>query len=515
MANVTIKDNHHLRIARVLTEGRSHHLDVVLFLPAELGLTTKLMSEEALYHRVFQIKRTYFSERHRLPLVMSRLAGARLDVNQFRLGLSLYAHQYVTALEEANRSLLEQARQLRRRSRRLKRRPEEEQTAQAHEELEEARQELAAQLKDTVMLSRGILRRMRRQSHDEGKLRDHFVNIDNYLSWQTEQQLLALVAQLPNEGELGASREALLSLCQEENAYREELLYNSPAVVDDPARISNRMRLLRLLIEHPVTLKQRQQALGGIEQRMVKAAATALVMVIVTLGLVRARQLLGDLTAMFVLALALIYALREVFKDDLRSTLWRWLRRGRPRWRRLYKDPSSQIPVGRQLEWFDYRSLDSLDAELRRFRGGGTEWRGETILHYRSRSKMSPTRFLSGYDRTRENLTLDLSPITQLIVSANHHVYGLDGKGRVSHEIVERNHMMQLVVRDRESDEPAVLQRWKVVVSRSGIMNLQLAEEKTPEKEEEARRESKEKSEEARKKRQEAGEDAAAPSGSK
>lgn len=509
MANVTIKDNSHLRIARVLTEGRSHHLDVVLFLPAELGLTTQLMSEESFYHRVIQIKRTYYSERHRLPLVMSRLAGARLDVDQFRLSLSLYAHQYVMALEEANRSLLGQARQLRKRSRRLMRRPEEEQTAQAHEELEEARQELAAQLKDTVMLSRGILRRMRRQTHDERTLRDHFVNIDNYLSWQTEQQLLAIAAQLPGEGELGASREELITLCREENAYREELRYNPPSVVDDPARISNRMRLLRLLIEHPVTLKQRQQTLGGIEQRVVKAAATALVMVVVTLGLVRARQMLGDLTAMFVLALALIYAMREVFKDDLRSTLWRWLRRGRPRWRRLYKDPNSQTPVGRQLEWFDYRSFDSLDAELRQLRGGGTEWRGETVLHYRSRSKMSPTRFLSGYDRTRENLTLDLSPIIQLMVSANQHVYGLDGKGRISHEVVERNHMMQLVIRDRESDGPAVLQRWKVVVSRSGIMRLQLAEEKEKKKEEEGSKASKEE----RKEEQESRENAAARSG--
>lgn len=483
MANVTIKDNHHLRIARVLTEGRSHHLDVLLFLPAELGLTTKLMPEEAFYHRVFQTKRTYYSERHRLPLVMSRLAGARLDIDQFRLGLSLYAHQYVMALEEANRTLLEQARRLRKRTRRLARKPEEEQTAQAHKALDEARQELVVQLKDTVTLSRGILRRMRRQTHDKATLRDHFVNIDNYLSWQTEQLLLGVVVQLPNEGELGASREALLTLCREENAYREALRYNPPSVVDDPARISNRMRLLRLLIEHPVTLKQRQQTLGGIEQRVVKAAATALVMVVVTLGLVRARQLLGDLTAMFVLALALIYALREVFKDDLRSTLWRWLRRGRPRWRRLYQDPSSQTPVGKQLEWFDYRNLSSLDAELRRLRGMSTEWRGETVVHYRSRSKMSPTRFLSGYDRTRENLTMDLSPIIQLMVSANQHVYGLDGKGRVSHEVVERNHMMQLVIRDREGDEPAVLQRWKVVMSRSGIMSLQLAEEKNAKKE--------------------------------
>ncbi|WP_027967252.1 hypothetical protein [Halomonas halocynthiae] len=477
MINVTIKDNYHLRISRVLQEGRSHHLDVVLFLPVELGLTTNLMTEEAFYHRAFQIKRTYYSERHRLPLVMSRLAGARLDVDQFRLGLSLYAHQYVLALEEASRSLLEQARALRKRVRRLARKPEEERTSEAQQAIEDARAALASQLKDTIMLSRGILRRMRRQRHEEGALRDHFVNIDNYLSWQTEQRLLAVAAQLPDDGALGAERSALLALCHSENVYREELRYNPPAVVDDPARISNRMRLLRLLIEQPVTLKQQQQTLGGVEQRMVKAVATAMVMVVVTLGLMRARELLGDVTAMFVSALALMYALREVFKDDLRSTMWRWLRRGRPRWRRHYRDPNSKTPVGRQLEWFDYRGVDALDAELRRMRGGGAEWRGETVLHYRSRSKMSPTRFLSGYDKTRENLTLDLSPIIKLMVGANQRVYGVDSKERITQELVERNHMVQLVVRDRESDGSCVIQRWKVVVNRSGIMDLQLADE--------------------------------------
>ena len=60
----------------------------------------------------------------------------------------------------------------------------------------------------------------------------------------------------------------------------------------------------------------------------VKALAAGLVMVVVSVLMFEARSVLGDLTLRFFLALAVMYAAREVFKEDLRDTLWRWLRRG-------------------------------------------------------------------------------------------------------------------------------------------------------------------------------------------
>ncbi|APE31616.1 hypothetical protein BOX17_12035 [Halomonas aestuarii] len=477
------RDSLHLKISRVLREESSHRLDVYLFVPAEFGLNAHVLSEEAFYHRAIHVKRTYYSDRHRLPLVMSRLAGKRLDADQYRLGLSLYAYQYVVALERSTQALLEQARLARKTEKRGDDRAEtpEEPPGEGRPEDEKAPAVgLRDQLEETIDLSRGILRRLRRQEPSDEGLHRYYANIDNYLSWFTEQRLLELIAHLPRGNDYRQIRTRLLGICREEDEHRRSREYNSERVTRDPTRMSNKMRLLRRLIEHPVTLKQRTQELGGGEEKAVKGLATAVVMVFVSLGLLEARAVLGDITALFVLSLAVLYALREVFKDDLRITLWRWLRRGRPKWRRQYLDAHSNAVLGRQLEWFDYQRYSGLDEQIRRVRKRHMAQREEVVLHYRSSSRMSPTRFLSGYDRTRETLTLDLSPLARLMDKGSHHVYRLEEKGQVVREPVEKRHLINLVIREVEGDGTPLLQRWKIVMSRSKIVDVELVHEEPP-----------------------------------
>lgn len=469
MITVERKDSFHLKISRVLQEETSHQLDLYLFVPGELGLNTYVISEEAFYHRAIHVKRTYYSDRNQLPLVLNRLVErGKLDSSQYRLNLSLYAYQYVVALEGATQALLDTARALRKAEKRG-----EEGAPRPQASDEEA--SLEPRLEEFAELVRSFLKRLRRQRPGDESLYRYYANIDNYLSWFTEQSLLALVAHLPRGGDYRETRERLLELCREEVAHREEQEYNSAQVTRDPTRMSNKMRLLRRLIEYPVTLKQRNQELGGGEEKAVKALATAVVMVFVSLGLLEAREVLGDITALLVLTMAVLYALREVFKDDLRNTLWRWLRKGRPKWRRQYLDPDRSSPVGRQLEWFDYKRFTKLDEDVKRVRKRNVAQREEVVLHYRSRSRMSPTRFLSGYEHTRETLTLDLSLIGRLMDKGNHHVYRLKD-GQVSRESVEKRHQINLVIREEEGGRP-ILQRWKVVMNRSKIVDLELVHE--------------------------------------
>jgi hypothetical protein len=494
------QDSFHLKVSRALQEETSHRLDLFLFVPGELGLSTHVISEEEFYHAAIHVKRTYYSDRHHLPLVLSRLAErGKLDAGQYRLSLSLYAYQYVVALERSTRTLLEAAREARRAEKqgsekangrgsgkgggsqgagKEKERENGEATprggkhAAGSDSAEGEPPTLEARLEELAELATGILRRLRRQQPAEESLHRYYATIDNYLSWFTEQRLLALVAHLPRGGRCREVRARLLAICRDEADYRKAREYNSERVIRDPTRMSNKMRLLRRLIEYPVTLKQRNQELGGGEQKAVKAFATAVVMVFVSLGLLEARDTLADITALFVLAMAVIYALREVFKDDLRNTLWRLLRKGRPKWRRQYLDPTRNTPVGRQLEWFDYKRFVKLDEEIRRVRKRNVAQREEVVLHYRSSSRMSPTRFMSGYDHTRETLTLDLSVLARLMDKGSHHVYRLED-GEVVREAVEKRHLINLVLREAQGDRPPILQRWKIVMSRSRIVDVE------------------------------------------
>lgn len=471
MISVERQDSFHLKISRVLQEETAHRLDFFLFVPGELGLTGQVIAEEAFYHAAIQVKRTYFSDRYRLPLVLSRLAErGRLDPEHYRLSLSLYAYQYVVAMERSTQPLREAAREARRAEKADNAGREGERKGTGRDGDEAA--SLASRLQEHADLAVGILRRLRRQEPAEESLRRHYATVDNYLSWFTEQRLLALVASLPR-GRLREVRQRLLAICRAEGEYREAREYNSARVTRDPTRMSNKMRLLRRLIEYPVTLKQRTQELGGAEQKAVKGLATAVVMVFVSLGLLEARNVLADITALLVLAMALLYALREVFKDDLRNTLWRLLRKGRPKWRRQYLDPTRNVTVGRQLEWFDYKRFSRLDEEIKRVRKRNVAQREEVVLHYRSSSRMSPTRFLSGYDHTRETLSLDLSPIARLMDKGSHRVYRLEEDDQVVREEVEKRHLLNLVIREVQGERPPTLQRWKIVMSRSRIVDLE------------------------------------------
>lgn len=497
MITVERKDSFHLKISRVLQERTSHRMDLFLFVPGELGLNERVISEDAFYYSAVHVRRTYYSSKHHLPLVLSRLASrGLLSSEQYRLSLSLYAYQYVVALEQTTQNLRDTARRVKKRD--SKERDEEakgkegkegkEANAPAGEEKEGAEEAteagLEGKLEELCELAQSILRRLRRNRPSDSGLYQYYANIDNYLSWFTEQRLLALVAQLPRGRHYLPIRKRLLLICESESQHREEEEYNSLRVTQDPTRMSNKMRLLRRLIEYPVTLKQQNLELGGGEQKAVKAFATGLLMIFVSLGLLQLRDILGNITALFVLAMALLYGLREVFKDELRNTLWRLLRRGRPKWRRQYVDANSNAMVGRQLEWFDYKRFSKLDEEIKRVRKRNVAQREEVVLHYRSSSRMSPTRFLSGYEKTRETITLDLALLTRLMDKGSHHVYRLQD-GQVTRESVEKRYLLNLVIREEVPHAEPLLQRWKIVVSRSRIVDVIQVHEEGGEIEEE------------------------------
>ncbi|WP_249979090.1 hypothetical protein [Vreelandella olivaria] len=472
MINVERKNSFQLRLSRRLKEETSHTLDVYLFVPGELGLSTHVISEEAFYHGSMHVSRTYYSDEYHLPLVHSRLASRnQLGSDSYRLSLSLYAYQYVIALERTTQAMLARARKLR--HARSDERGEK-------NDFQEGEKALYEQLHEMSDLSDGILKRLRRNPPGDERMYKYFANIDNYLSWFTEQQLLSLVAHMPRGGEFSDIKRRFITICHREEEYRREQEYNAQRVMEDPTRMSNKMRLLRRLIEYPITLKQSAIELGSGEQKAVKALATAVVMAFVSLGVLYLRDVIGGITALFVLAMALLYAMREVFKDDLRNTLWRWLRRGRPKWRRQYIDPTRNKLVGRQLEWFDYKRYAALDDDIRQMRRRTVAQREEVVVHYRSSSRMSPTRFLSGYEHTRETLHIDLSMLTRLMSKEKHSIYRLKD-GQAVRENVERRHLLNLVIRETGSEDASYLARWKVVVSRSGIVDVEKVAESTPE----------------------------------
>lgn len=449
MIQLERNDEQTLILTRELGEAAEHRLDLYLFIPGELNVDSQIIPEQEFYLQGIYVKRTYSSKAQLAPLVQSRLISRGASQSdradpKYRLSLSLYAYQYVSALEGATRGLLGNS--------------------------EVAREEIG----ELLELIGTILKRLRRNVPKDSSLSRYHVNIDNYLSWQTEQQLLMLAAKLPFLEDQLDLRDLLINVARRESKYREEREYNSQSIRDDSTRMSNKMRLLRRLIEHPITFKRKSQELGTGEQRWLKAIIAAVAMTVVSSLLFESRVLLGDITAIFLIVAALLYGVREFFRDDIRQKIWLWLRKGRPKWKHTYMDVNTQRHTGRSLEWIDYTSFAELPEEIRKARKGSAAQRGEIIIHYRNDSKMAPTRFLSGYAETRETVVLDLDLIMRVMNPSSHSVYRLDNQ-EVIEENVEKRYVLNLVVRDVEGDGNVILQRWRVIINHNRIIDIELS----------------------------------------
>ena len=164
--------------------------------------------------------------------------------------------------------------------------------------------------------------------------------------------------------------------------------------------------------------------------------------------------------------------MREVFKDDLRDVMWRWIRKGQPKWRKRYFDPTTNSYVGRKLEWLDYMTFVELDSEIQKLRKHRVVQREEVVLSYKSQTKMAITKFMTGYEQTRETMLIDLRPIARLMEKGSEKIYQLN-EGQVSKESVEKRHLINLIIRETMDDYSTQLHRWKIVVNRSKIVDIE------------------------------------------
>lgn len=436
-----------LKISHTSTKSKTSDLDVYLFVPGEIELTSDLISENEFYYNCITQKRAYHSEENLLPLVHSRLAQrGLLSSNQYRVSLSLFAYQYVSALNREVKALIQK-----------------DEPATSDE------------VDNVIELSLDILKRLRRTIPYDEVLKRYYINIDNYLSWYTEQKFLAMVAHLNREGDYRIIKERLIILAERETAHRALNHYNSAQADADINRISNKMRLLRRLIEHPVVLNQQLTSLGSNLKRAVKGVATGLVMVFVTLTAISARDYWGEITASFIIVMSFIYALREIFKDDLRDILWRWIRKGKPKWKREYIDPSTNKLVGHKVEWLDYKKLSELPDRIIRIRKKRIVQREEQIIHYHAETEMSTSRFMSGYEATKEILHIDFREISKLFDRNSGKIYVLTN-GQVAKEKVEKRHLFNLIIKEDNHIDPPMFHRWKIVLNRNKIVAIEAIE---------------------------------------
>lgn len=437
---LSIKFTHQMKV------GDNRRLDLYLFLPKEMGIYPQSIDEEAFFHTAISGRRSYYSSGLHLPLVQSRFASQKKrTVEEFRLYLNLFAYQFAVAIEADVKEL---------------------QQLENHDEFYQSLTELHEQASQ-------LLKKFRRNEPSDPKLKSHFENADNYLSWFCEQQLLKLLSTAPRGSDYSQYTDEVISLCRLESAHRDEKNYNSVQTKGDPNRISNKMLLLRRLIQQGVVLKEELKTLGIGLKKLTSGFATAVVMLVVSTLIIKAHGFFSGLTLTLILTLAVIYGFREIFKEDIRNALWRYVQKGRPKWSRLLSDTTTQSVIAKQFVWLDFIKSTELPKPVKiilsqRHRQNRLD---VVALHYALHTKVTQKEFSAGYTSIQEQINFSLAPFARYLERGKAKIYK-EQEGKISNDSVERRYQINLILSLKEGKQTKGYARYKIIMNRSTIIEI-------------------------------------------
>ncbi|MCY9873826.1 hypothetical protein [Vibrio barjaei] len=447
MSNLKKWNSTWLEISSIHEVNSSTKIEAHLFVPSELDSFSTTLSEKEYFHAHSNALTTLHTDKELTPLAQARLAKKGIiSEDRYKVSLSLYAHRYISALDDTKKVYENQDKQ--------------------NDSTLNALLEDVPQMIDECQ---SILRKMRIMPPFEKDQKSHYQKVDEYLSWYTEQHYLAIAFLLPKKSHIKPLKDELITEALKEQNHRELNNYSTVKYQNDPTRLTNRMRLNRSLIDRYIVLKNTISATGTNVQRMIKGFSTGIVMIFVTIAVLIAKTNLQGLTLSFVFLLSLVYGLREIFKDDLRDILWRIYRNKRPKWKLSMTDQIHKKEVGKGVLWFDYQKANHAIASIRH---------SELPFKIKSDFAVCVKEYLSfdksisntGYTFIKHRRRIDLAPIMKMVSKQTNKLLSVSN-GQISKENLEKRHNLTLIIAVTTNGK-TVFERWKVVISRNKIVDL-------------------------------------------
>ncbi|MEJ6474452.1 hypothetical protein [Pseudoalteromonas piscicida] len=430
-----------------LLPKETNQLDLYFSIPTDMGINSNTLNEIDYFNANIKSHSAYYSEQLHLPLVRSRfISQSKGQKTDYRVNLNLFCYQIRIALDADVKQTLK---------------------------LKEADEFYpAAQL--LVEETERLLKKLRRYTPPDNKLKPYYQNADNYLSWHTEQAFLKLLASGPKSSDFNQQRSSMINFCQSESQYRDEQRYNSQVTLEDPNRITNKMKLLERLIEYGVVFNKQTIDLSTNLKRLVRGVVTGIIMAFVMFIVLNARSNFQEVTVALIALLGVIYGLRETFKEDVTQWAWRRIQRGRPKWRNKFKNSVTDAIVCTQTIWLEHiRKKDlpeDVDKLLKKRRQQNKQ--AAHLLHFCCKNQVHIDEFLPGYEEVQQRITFNMSSFVRYLKKGAGKLYSLEGK-KVSKKSVERRYQINLVMRYKSS-QGIQLERYKLTMNRSEIVAIEL-----------------------------------------
>ncbi len=443
-------DNLILGIDQILPISEDKELELYFYLPKEMKIGPETLAEEQVFYRSIQGTRYYSSAEHHLSNIKAKLSKLMQRKGEdYKLHLNLMVYQIIAAI--ANDVA-------------LLRRDTETKTVN-----DEERHQCA--------IIKAVLNQFRTLRPEDERQVSYFALADNYLSWFCEQTLLKLVAEQLLDNDYDDIKREILTFCRQENEYRTVQKYNTKKTLKNPNRIANKMVLLQRVVQQGVVLKEKIAVLGLGLKRLTTGLAMALVMMFITVLVLQAKDEFSNLTIAFVISMALIYGLREIFKDDVKKVLWRRVQKGRPKWRRELIDTTSKKTMVHEKIWLEYlhkKDVPEVVSSILNARQRQNRIESQ-VLFYRLKSHVKAEHFPDGYQEIKEQVQFSLLPFTQYLHKGKAKIYS-EQFGQIATETVERRYQVNLVMAEKHNGSEKTYRRFKITLNRERIVNITEAE---------------------------------------
>ncbi|MHB0765754.1 hypothetical protein ACYCFC_15445 [Stutzerimonas sp. NM35] len=431
-----------LQLTRTLTKPGRHRVELYLFTPHETTFSTRTLTEEQFFHSALV-------HRFRLLGLPTQDRASKLDTSfsllspHYEILHGAWFFQYQASLDRLRQQFQGKA--------------------------------SAEPLARALRLSQNFAQRLRKAEPKGSKQSRYFRQLNIYFSWLAEQFLLESMTLEGYDALDDDLKLAVQEFLQQERRYRAERDYLGD-FKGAPTRVWNRMSLYLRLLEYPVVLRQKIIELGAGTRKLVKAASTMLIMSLFTYFLFNVRDASQKLSLALLVGIALIYAVRDLLRDDLIDTVTRWLRKGKPRWKLRLLMPYTQKLMAQQLVWLDYRRLSELSKAVREHSGKWATNEERQIVCYRSRLILDKAALTQ--DEIQERLILDFEPLSALIQASHQQLFEWkreEGQPPVvqAHTIEKQHDYNLLVVCRQPGQEEPLAQRWTLRLGAAGIVRCE------------------------------------------
>lgn len=446
------KGDFRLQLTRTLKKPGKHRVELYLFTPHESNFSSWTLAEDQFFFQALN---------HSFGLL--GLPGEDRASNKAETAFSLLSPHYEIMFGSW---LFQYQASLGRLSQQL-------QNAENPDEL----------LSRALRLSQNFAQRMRKSAPQQSSQLRYFRQMDIYFSWHTEQFLLQHLSAEQSASVSSEVRQAISEFLTQEHKYRQEKKYLNE-FHGSATRVWNRMNLYHRLLEYPVMLRAKITALGAGTQKAVKAVSTMLVMSLFTYFLFNIRDANETLSITLLLGIALIYAIRDLLRDDMISNITRWLRKGKPRWKIRLHMPYTKKLLAQQWVWLNYRKLPDLSPQIRERSGKWATNEERQIICYRSELLFDKAAL--DKDEIRERITLDCEQLCAMIQASHNKLFVSNDEQDLladiqAHPIEKQHDYNLLLVYSQPGQADSSAQRWRLRLGSQGIVQCESKKANWPE----------------------------------